>query len=281
MGNIVTFSTACISLLFVASTTAPAAADDLTERGAYLVNTVMACGNCHTPMGPQGPDMSRALSGGLEFDTPGFHVTASNLTPHDTGLGSWSDEEIKRALVEGRRPDGSALAPIMPTSFYKVLTPRDLDAIVAYLRTLPPVDRKVPAPEYAGDPPPAFPGAEAPIAEEDQGADPVRKGFYLVTIAHCMECHTDWEADGPPTIGAGGRPLPGPWGVSISANITNDPHAGLGEWTDEEIVRAVTAGVSRDGRALLPPMGYPFYAGISPDDLAAMVAYLRTVPSTH
>ncbi len=256
----------------------PVAADELLTRGAYLVNTVMACGNCHTPMGPQGPIMERALSGGLLFDTPHFKVTASNITSHATGLGDWSDEDIKRALTEGYRPDGSALAPIMPTSFYKVLTPRDLDAIVAYLRTVPPIENTVPAPQYEGAAPPAFPGAEAPILEEEQEADVLRRGFYLVTIAHCMECHTNMEGGGLGIVGAGGRPLPGPWGLAISANITSDPHEGLGAWSDEEIVRAITKGLSRDERALMPPMGYGFYAGIAPEDLAAMVAYLRTVP---
>jgi mono/diheme cytochrome c family protein len=116
-----------------------------TERGAYLVNTNMACGNCHTPRDADGkPRAERALSGGLAFNTPAFIATAPNITPDkETGIGSWSDAEIRRALVEGSRPDhgrlaGAPLAAIMPANFYKALLSDDLDAVIAYLRTVPP-----------------------------------------------------------------------------------------------------------------------------------------------
>ena len=72
--------------------------------------------------------------------------------------------------------------------------------------------------------------------------------------------------------------FPGPWGVSVSAIITSDGEDGLGDWTDEEIVRAITEGISRDGTPLFPPMGFGYYANMTADDLAALVAYLRTVP---
>ncbi|TMK01863.1 MAG: phosphomannomutase, partial [Alphaproteobacteria bacterium] len=90
------------------------------ERGRYLVDTVMTCHNCHTPMGPNGPQFDRALSGGLRFDEAPFDVTASNITPdRETGIGNWSDAEIKTALEEGTRPTGHHLAPIMPSGFYR------------------------------------------------------------------------------------------------------------------------------------------------------------------
>src|SRR5215813_6500010 len=114
------------------------------ERGRYLVDTVMTCHNCHTPKGPNGPQFDKALSGGLRFDEPAFDVTASNITPdRDTGIGSWSDAEIRGALLEGTRPAGHHLAPVMPSGYYKILTPGDLDGIVAYLRSVPPVANKV------------------------------------------------------------------------------------------------------------------------------------------
>ncbi len=116
------------------------------ERGDYLVNTIMACGNCHTPRDADGkPIADKALSGGLTFKTPAFVATAPNITPDvETGIGSWSDAEIRRALVEGMRPDhghlaGVPLAAIMPANFYKALLPDDLDAVVAYLRTVKPI----------------------------------------------------------------------------------------------------------------------------------------------
>src|SRR5438128_2516750 len=120
------------------------------ERGRYLVDTVMTCHNCHTLMGPNGPQFDRALSGGLRFDEALFDVTASNITPdRETGIGNWSDAEIKTALQEGTRPTGHHLAPIMPSGSYGFLPPRDLDGLVAYLRSLPAVSNAVPGPVTA------------------------------------------------------------------------------------------------------------------------------------
>lgn len=270
-----------VAVLGVAA--AAAAAQTPIERGRYLVNGVLACGNCHTPKGPNGPIVEKDLSGGLKFDEPPFTVTASNITPDpDTGIGKWSAAEIKRALIDGERPNGVPLAPIMPYAFYKVLTPRDLDAVVAYLRSVPAIRNEVPAPVYrAVIKAQPLPGAERPIPESAL-ADKVKRGFYLATIGHCMECHTpqvNGAPDVPNGIGKGGREFPGPWGVSVSPNITSHPTAGLGAWSDDEIKRAIAQGIGRDGRRLKPPMAYDYYAKISPDDLAAMVAWLRTVPA--
>ena len=125
-------------------------AETLLERGSYLVNAVMACDNCHTPQGPNGLIMDKRFSGGSQtWDEPTYRVKGANITPdRQTGIGTWSDTDIKRALTEGVRPNGTALAPIMPFTFYKILTPRDLDAVVAYLRSVAPVSNEVPAPVY-------------------------------------------------------------------------------------------------------------------------------------
>ena len=106
------------------------------ERGKYLVNTILTCQNCHTPKGERGaPVFERDLSSGLSWDEPPFKVTASNITQDkETGIGNWSDADIKKALQKGERPNGVRLAAIMPSDFYEILTPGDLDAIVAYLR---------------------------------------------------------------------------------------------------------------------------------------------------
>ena len=112
--------------------------------------------------------------------------------------------------------------------------------------------------------------------------DKVKKGFYLATIGHCMECHTPMGARGRDfagRLGAGGFEFPGPWGKSVSRNVTSSRTKGLGEWTDAEIKRAITQGVSRDGSKLKPPMGYEFYAKMTADDLDAVVAWLRTLPA--
>jgi mono/diheme cytochrome c family protein len=254
------------------------------ERGSYLVNSILTCGNCHTPRGPGGVfDMAKQLSGGPQtFDEPAFTVKGANITPDaETGIGKWSAADIKRAMLEGKRPDGTQLAPIMPYGFYKVFTAADLDAVAAYLRSIPAVSNKVAAPVYkaelqAGSPP----GADKPTSEADL-RDPVKRGFYLATIGHCMECHTprvngrhDFQ-----NLGKGGQEFKGPWGVSVSRNISSHNDKGIGGWSDAEIKRAITQGVRKDGSPLKPPMGFPLYAKMTDEDLSAVVAYLRTVPA--
>jgi mono/diheme cytochrome c family protein len=259
-----------------------AGAQTAVDRGSYLVNTIMACGNCHTPK-ERGQDvMERAFSGGLHFDEPAFKVTASNITPdRNTGIGSWSDAELKKALTTGIGRNGAPMAEVMPTGFYQILTPGDLDAIVVYLRSLKPIASTMPGPIYkAALPHHVYPGGEKPMAPADL-ADKVKNGFYLVTIGHCMECHTPGERganDFKNALGQGGRDFPGPWGVSKSRNITSHKDKGIGAWTDAEIKRTITQGISRDGTRLKPPMGYGYYAKMTEADLDAMVAFLRTVP---
>jgi mono/diheme cytochrome c family protein len=270
-----------------------AMAESPAERGGYLVNTIMACGNCHTPRDADGNSIAaKAFSGGLTFNTPGFIATAPNITQDtETGIGSWSDAEIKRALVEGVRPDhghfaGVPLAAIMPANFYKALRPEDLTAVVAYLRTVKPIRSESPDPVYKApvrrDP---YPDAEAGFSG-NMLADPVRHGAYLVTIGHCMECHSAWSrgvSDFKTGLGRGGRAFPTLPGSpdSIAANITSAPTAGIGAWSDAEIGRAITHGLGRDGHPLKPPMAYGFYAGLKPADLRDIVAYLRTVPPSQ
>src|SRR6478609_295812 len=114
---------------------AQSAQADLVKRGDYLVNTIMTCGNCHSPKGPPAATAGKDYSGGLSWDEPPFKVTAPNITPDkDTGMGNYSAADLKKALIDGVRPNGVPLAPIMPSSFYAILTPGDADAIVAYMQ---------------------------------------------------------------------------------------------------------------------------------------------------
>jgi mono/diheme cytochrome c family protein len=133
----------------VLSATAALAADPGVERGKYLVS-IAGCNDCHTPGYFLGkPDMARFLGGSeVGFEIPGLGVFhGPNLTPDkETGIGSWTDEQILTALQKGARPDGRMLAPIMPWHAFANLTPEDARAIVAYLRSLPPVKNKVPGP---------------------------------------------------------------------------------------------------------------------------------------
>ena len=255
----------------------------LVARGSYLVNTVMTCGNCHSPKGPPAAIAGKDFSGGLSWDEPPFKVTAPNITQDkETGIGAWSDADIKTLLRTGKRPNGTPIAEVMPTSFYGIITERDMNAIVAYLRTLKPVKNTVPAPIYKIALPHAvFPGSEKPYTEAMLN-DKVKKGFYLATIAHCMECHTPMGPRGrewATKLGAGGFEMPGPWGMSVSRDITPSKAKGLGNWTDAQIKTAITTGVDKDGNHLKPPMGFPYYAKMTDADLGAIIAYLRTVPA--
>jgi mono/diheme cytochrome c family protein len=263
---------ATIFLLAFAATIGGANAQSPVERGAYLVNTIMTCGNCHTPKGPPAAVAGKDFSGGLSWDEAPFKVTASNITQDkETGIGAWSDAEIKTLLRTGKRPNGVQIAEVMPTAFYGIITESDLDAIVAYLRTVKPVANKVVDPVYKMQIPHfPFPGAEKPYTEAMLG-DTVKKGSYLATIGHCMECHTPMGPRGrefATKFGAGGFEFPGPWGVSVSRNIT--PKS-LGAWSDAEIKTAITTGVSKDGSKLKPPMGFPYYAHMTSADLDAVV----------
>jgi mono/diheme cytochrome c family protein len=259
-------------------------AETPVERGSYLVNAVMACDGCHTPRDKNGFIMAKRFSGGSQlWDTPAYTVRGSNITPdRETGIGAWTDDEVKRAIAEGIHRHGRPIAPQMPFPFYKILTPGDLDAIVAYLRSVPPVRNEVQAPVYrAAMPVEPVPGATKPFTEQDM-RDPVKRGFYLATIGHCMECHgrkADRTPDYKNSWGKGGYVFTESWGSVVTANITSHPKSGLGAWTDAEIKRALTQGVSRDGRAFKPPMARQIYfSRMTEADLNALVAWIRTIP---
>lgn len=135
------------------------AADQQVERGKYLV-TVISCSDCHTPGTFLGkPDMTRYLGGSdVGFEVPGLGVFyGANLTPDkETGLGSWTKEQIATAIRTGKTPDGRILAPSMPWESFKHLTDSDALAIAAYLKTLPPIQNKVPGPFGTSEKPSSF-----------------------------------------------------------------------------------------------------------------------------
>ena len=282
-GNIMVRFVTTILVALAATLGAANAQSDLVKRGDYLVNGLLTCGNCHSPKGPTGDIPGKLFSGGLSWDEPPFKVTAPNITQDkETGIGNYTDAQLKTLLRKGIKANGIPVAMIMPSGFYEIMTERDLNAVVAYLRTLKPIANKVTDPIYKmaqGHPIP--PGGEKPYTEA-MFSDKVKHGFYLATIAHCMECHTPmgprWR-EFASKLGTGGFDFPGPWGVSTSRNITQSKTKGIGAWTDDEIKRAITTGVSKDGSHLKPPMGFHYYSTVSADDLDAIVAWLRTVPA--
>ena len=134
-------------------------AESAQARGKYLVQ-LGGCTDCHTPGHFFGrPDMARFLGGSdLGIEAPGLGIfVAPNLTPdNDTGLGTWTKDDIVTAIRTGVRPDGRILAPIMPWRGYGALTNSDAAAIAEYLRSLPPVTNKVPGPFGPDEKPPVF-----------------------------------------------------------------------------------------------------------------------------
>lgn len=136
------------ALLLLAFSTAATADEALVQRGQYLAS-IMDCAGCHTPHGPQGPDMSKALQGAnYGFQLPGLGTfVPPNLTSDTaTGLGGWTAEQIGAAITKGERPDGRILAPIMPWMSYAAITPEDLAALVAYLQSVPAASYDAPGP---------------------------------------------------------------------------------------------------------------------------------------
>ncbi len=256
-----------------------AAAETPEERGAYLVQGPAGCGNCHTPLGPEGPVWSMDLGGRLVEDSPAFTAYAPNITPGGP-IADWSDAELARAIREGIRPDGSVIGPPMPFSMYRGLSDEDLGAIVAYLRTVPAVENIVPASTYNIPLPPAY-GPPVGSVSAPPRAGTAEYGAYLAgPVAHCLECHTPMGPQGPKIatdLGRGGLEFHGPWGVSVAANLTSHPD-GLAGYSDAEILAMITEGQRPDGSPMLPPMPYGYFARMTPEDAAALVLYLRTLP---
>lgn len=258
----------------------PVNAETPLERGTYLMKSIVACGNCHTPKGPKGEIPGMELAGFPKLEvTPVFTANAPNITQHkETGIGDWTDAQIVAAIREGRRPDGSIIGPPMPIGLYRGLSDTDVNAIVVYLRTVKPVKNNIPKSVYKMPLPPSY-GPPVANVPNPPKSDKIAYGAYLAGPAgHCIECHSPMGDKGPDIAnqrGAGGFEFHGPWGVSVSVNITP---TGLKSRTDAEIKRMITTGVRTDGTRMLPPMAYPYYENIKEDDLDAIIAYLRMLP---
>lgn len=282
----------------------PAQDDELLARGEYLAN-VGACIFCHTPFQAEynpetNPEMGEAeirtlalfevnaldrdqlFAGGHPFELgPIGFVFSRNITSDpDAGIGDWTDEELKLALQTGVRPDETIIHPLMPR--YNQMSDADLDALIAYLRTVEPISNDIPDVSETVASPEALAALQpSPLLENPENppdnSDPVVLGEYLVNnVVICGHCHTPVD----PQTGApifeqylgGGQPFEGPFGIVYAANIT--PHeTGVGDWEREDMTRVLTQGVRPDGRrlALMP---WQLYAQLNPDDLDAVVTYL-------
>lgn len=256
------------------------------SRGQYLVEALAACDNCHTPRSPNGYDFSARFSGGSQtFAEKDYVVRGPNISSdREMGVGSWSDDALRAAIVAGVGRDGQ-LAPPMPSDSYRALTKNDLDSIVAFLRASAPIRAPIPPQRRAGFwSPHPVPGAEAPF-EVAALSDRQKRGLYVASIARCLACHSG-ETDGAPDhankLGVGGKVFTTPAGAVAASNITAHVEKGLGAWSDEDLKRAITQGVSRKGEPLKPPMSTlakAHFARMSAEDLDALVGFLRTIPA--
>jgi mono/diheme cytochrome c family protein len=259
-------------------------------RGRYLAHHVTVCVDCHSQRDWSrfsAPVDPRTLGGGGQGPTraEGFpgEVPVPNITP--AGLAEWSDGEVMRAMTSGVARDGRPLFPMMPYPVYAHLSRPDAEAIVAYLRTLPPV------PGEAGERELDFPlnlivrtmPREAALRESTPAPGDPAYGAYLVTVAGCRFCHTRQDAGNevPGMAFAGGHEFPLPSGVVVSANITPDPVTGIGGWSREAFVarfRAFAQGAPAVGPDD-PNTAMPWtqYAGMTDEDLGAIYDHLRTV----
>ncbi|MEO6951302.1 MAG: c-type cytochrome [Polyangia bacterium] len=266
------------------------------ERGKYLAEVVINCMHCHSEHDDKlfGWPAIRGTygRGGFAFDRklgmPGS-VQAQNITSDpETGLGAWTDGEILRAMREGIAKNGRALFPMMPYEALRKMSDEDARSIVVYLRSLPPAKKAIPDPQLDFPvsllvrlaPQPVL--APVPMPNE---SDHVAWGEYLVTLAGCVDCHTNHER-GKAVAGmeyGGGWVMTMPWGRIVTPNISPDPETGIGNTTREAFIGRFKAFESMTTPPPAPPgrntiMPWVNYSQMSEAELGAMYDYLRTVP---
>jgi len=272
-----------VSFPALASAQAPSAAE--LARGKYVFGATGGCG-CHTV--PKGP----VNAGGRRYDGPFGTVYSSNITPDkETGIGTWTDEQIITATRLGRRPNGERLIPVHPYTTFNGMAAEDLKALVAFLRSVPPVKRtnlakKISVPMFESVFLPAWLAAFAPRENPPTAvpASGVARGEYLVrAVAHCGECHTPrtmtMATDN--TRFLAGNPK-GPEDSEIP-NITPDKTTGL-QWSEEEIADYIGTGNKPDGDVAGGLMGEVIdgtlsgYKDLTKADRLAIAKYLKTIP---
>mgnify|MGYP003670322930 CR=1 FL=1 len=272
--------------------------DERIKRGEYLANHVTVCMDCHSTRDWSyfaGPVSAGKLGGGgelfgREMGFPGNYYS-KNITPF--AIKDWTDGEIFRAITTGVSRDGSALFPVMPYTSYGQMDKEDIYSIIAYLRTLEPLESIVPSAER--DFPVnllinTMPTKSVSLSIPDTN-DMVKYGQYLVVSASCVECHSQMDkgAKIPGTEFGGGMEFKFPGSMVRSANITPDIETGIGTWTEEMFLgRFKTFSDSTyrpqkiENGTMNTPMPWQMYAGMKESDLKAIFSYLKTLkPMSH
>ncbi|MBI1734909.1 MAG: cytochrome c [Candidatus Rokubacteria bacterium] len=273
-------------LALVVSGPATAANHDVVARGKYVFGAAGGCG-CHTEKDRQ------VNSGGRKYDGPFGAVYSTNITPdRQTGIGSWTDEQIIAGIRLGRRPNGERLIPVHPFTVFNGMAEEDLRALVAYLRTVPPVNRKnqakrITVPLFESVFLPAwlatFAARETPPPRAPTSG-PARGEYLVRAVGHCGECHTPRTMTmAPDTSRFLAGTANGPEGATVP-NITPDPETGLGKWSEREIIDYLGTGNKPDGDVAGGLMGEVIfgttagYRDLTPADLAAIARYLKSIP---
>jgi cytochrome c553 len=237
-------------------------------RGAHLANAVTTCTLCHAADG-----------GGAVYadEGPLGIIVGPNLTRGRGGAGGrLTDTDWVRAVRHGVRANGRSLI-VMPSEVFAHLSDRDLAALIAYYRQLPPVDRELPATRFGplGRMLLATGRLNLLVAPKTPRVTPVdiepsispEYGHYLADISGCHGCHG---------YGLSGGRVAGPPGLPPAANLT--PRGAIAQWSEADFVRAMRTGVRPDGRVLDEFMPWRAYTGMTQDELSALWLYLQTVP---
>jgi len=278
-------------LFFIGSTTlAYAQADqkELVARGQYIFAVAGGCA-CHSE--PKGTHNAGARA----FPIPLGTVYSTNLTSDkETGLGSWTDQQVIDAITKGLRKDGSRILPVMPYGAYSGMAQDDLKALVAYLRSLKPV-KKV-TPDLKAPPLARSLGTAAWLqafgtfynspATAPKGG--VERGKYLTDhVAICGDCHTPRNSIGVPSktlyLAGAGKDI-GPLGQAVP-NITPDKETGIGDWKRDDIAELLLKGVKPDFdnvQGLMDEViqGAPHgYKDMRKEDALAIADYLKSIPA--
>jgi mono/diheme cytochrome c family protein len=258
---------------------------ETVARGKYVFAAAGGCG-CHTEKG------TPLNSGGRRYDGSFGTVFSTNITPdRQTGIGAWTDDQIVTAIRLGRRPNGERLIPVHPYPVFNGMAEEDLRALVAYLRSLPPVNRpnqpkRITVPFFESVFLPAWLAAFAP-REKPPAAAPtsgLARGEYLVrAVGHCGECHTPRGVTQAvdTTRFLAGNPK-GPEGAEVP-NITPDKDTGL-TWSVEEIADYLGSGNKPDGDVAGSLMAEVIqgtsvgYKDLTKADRLAIARYLKSIP---
>jgi mono/diheme cytochrome c family protein len=261
-------------------------------RGNYVFNSLSGCSDCHSEHGDGSfgqPIVAGMTGAGQVMDIDGLpgRIVAPNLTPDgDTGSGTWSDDQLARAIREGIGHDGRALFPIMPYQHFRGMSDEDVASVVVYIRSLPAVHHRLPDTEIIFPVKYLIRNVPEPLDTAVAAPDPkdqMKYGAYLVNLASCSDCHTPADDKGNPLPGldfAGGEVFKGKgFGPVATANITPDA-SGI-SYYDEAMFKEMMRTGSVGARGLSPIMPYGFYKGLVDEDLKAIFGNLKAMKAIH